>query len=87
MDLQMPVLDGLAATKKIRHCEWEHARPRVPVLAFTSLVPPFALLRDCGLDGFLEKPCSSGTLQACLQHWCIPRGPDPSCDPGRRAAS
>src|SRR5687767_3509863 len=37
MDLQMPVLDGYAATWEIRHLEREHARKRVPVVAYTAL--------------------------------------------------
>jgi CheY-like chemotaxis protein len=77
MDLQMPVLDGLAATMRIRRFERQHHRRRVPVLAFSSRVPQFTLLRECGLDGFLEKPCSSAELQACLRHWCTPQDGSP----------
>jgi hypothetical protein len=70
MDLQMPVLDGLAATRQIRTHEQEHARPRAPVLAYTSRAVEARLLRLCGLDGVLDKPCSAQALQQCLLRWC-----------------
>jgi CheY-like chemotaxis protein len=74
MDLQMPVLDGLAATKQIRAGERERCCARAPVLAYTSCVLDSDVLRQCGLDGVLEKPCSAMALQACLRRWCCPQG-------------
>jgi CheY-like chemotaxis protein len=69
MDLQMPVLDGLAATKQIRHFEFEQSSARTPVLAYTSHAVDEGLLRHCGLDGVLEKPCNADVLRACLLRW------------------
>jgi CheY-like chemotaxis protein len=66
MDLQMPVLDGLGATKRIRVFEQERSTARVPVLAYTSCALGGNLLRDCGLD----KPCNAQALQECLVRWC-----------------
>jgi len=83
MDLNMPVLDGLAATQQIRRNEVEHARARVPVVAFTSSVfsdldpeRPNAMLRSRGVDGLLAKPCDARSIEACLIRWC-PQGIDP----------
>jgi CheY-like chemotaxis protein len=70
MDLQMPGLDGLAATKRIRAAERERSAARVPVLAYTGCALDGNLLRDCGLNGVLEKPCSAQALQECLARWC-----------------
>ena len=71
MDIQMPVLDGLAATRQIRHFERELARARVPVVAFTSSRPIQArLLQDFGLDDVLDKPCEAQALLTCLERWC-----------------
>jgi CheY-like chemotaxis protein len=72
MDLQMPVLDGLAATMQIRARERARSRPRVPVLAYTSAKLGDDLLRACGIDGVLAKPCSASALRECLQRWCGP---------------
>jgi two-component system, sensor histidine kinase and response regulator len=38
MDIQMPRMDGLAATRKIRQWETEHALPPVPIIALTASV-------------------------------------------------
>jgi CheY-like chemotaxis protein len=55
MDLQMPVLDGFDATRKIRA---EHAFDRLPILALTAGV--FNEHREAaakaGMDGFIPKP-------------------------------
>lgn len=70
MDLQMPVLDGLGATKQIRLYESESIGTRVPVVAYTSRACDRQLIRDCGLDAVLSKPCSEESLRECLAHWC-----------------
>lgn len=72
MDLQMPVLDGLTATRQLRRFELEHACPRAPVVAYTSSMfgVDEPLLRACGIDASLEKPCNTRSLEACLTRWC-----------------
>jgi CheY-like chemotaxis protein len=74
MDLQMPVLDGLAATKQIRAGEQERCSARAPVLAYTSCALDSDILRQCGLDGVLEKPCTAMALEQYLRRWCGPEG-------------
>ena len=71
MDLQMPVLDGLEATKQIRRFEFEHRRAPVPVLAYTSRPLDIDVLRNCGMNGVLAKPCAGRALEECLLRWCI----------------
>ena len=70
MDLQMPVLDGVAATRQIRHFEHAHRRHRVPVVAYSSSAPPLHLLQSFGIDDVLDKPCGRDAMQGCLQRWC-----------------
>jgi CheY-like chemotaxis protein len=70
MDLQMPVLDGLGATTQIRQQESQSTGARVPVVAYTSRACDRQLMRDCGLDAVLSKPCSEGSLRMCLARWC-----------------
>lgn len=70
MDLQMPVVDGFAATRQIRREERERSRRRVPVLAFSTSAATDAVLGDSGLDGLLKKPCEPADLRACLLRWC-----------------
>jgi CheY-like chemotaxis protein len=75
MDIQMPVMDGLAATACIRSFEREHSYPRVPVVAYTSsaIAGKEDFLRESGMDAVLEKPCPSTSLRECLLRWCPPR--------------
>ncbi|MES2099431.1 MAG: response regulator [Pseudomonadota bacterium] len=72
MDLQMPVLDGLTATLQIRRFEHGHGHPRAPIVAYTSstLGDDWPILRACGFDESLEKPCGLESLATCLQRWC-----------------
>jgi CheY-like chemotaxis protein len=76
MDLQMPVLDGCAATWQIRHFEREHARPRVPVVAYTSmdLAADQNRLREIGIDAVLPKLGDAQAFRDCVMHWWAPSG-------------
>jgi CheY-like chemotaxis protein len=74
MDLQMPVLDGFGATRRIRRFERDNARARVPVVAYTSCPysPTEPFLLDFGIDTVLMKPCTLQALQECLLSWIPP---------------
>ena len=54
MDVDMPVMDGLAATRTIRHREQELGR-RTPVATLTSNRNPEECIA-AGMDAFLAKP-------------------------------
>ncbi|MDR7332005.1 MHYT domain-containing protein [Roseateles asaccharophilus] len=66
MDVHMPELDGLAATRRIRQFELANGRPRTPVIALTASV----LEEDrqaalaAGMDGFSTKPVEPVRLRA-----------------------
>ena len=66
MDVHMPELDGLSATRRIRQFELSHSRPRTPVVALTASV----LEEDrqaalaAGMDGFATKPIEAALLRA-----------------------
>jgi CheY-like chemotaxis protein len=73
MDLAMPVLDGVAATRRIRANEVKQASRRaVPIVAHTSLVigPGSGLLTRVGLNGILPKPSTDHALRSCIERWC-----------------
>lgn len=79
MDMHMPELDGLEATRRIRRLEGE--RGRVPIVALTADVQ-VGLPEQCraaGMDGFLEKPIHRARLKACLEGWgtCRPASGPP----------
>ncbi|MGK7863336.1 ATP-binding protein [Falsiroseomonas sp. E2-1-a4] len=62
MDVQMPVMDGLEATRRIRALD--SARRRVPVLAVTASALPeqVAACHAAGMDGHLAKPIDRESL-------------------------
>ncbi|KAL6307832.1 hypothetical protein BKA93DRAFT_768057 [Sparassis latifolia] len=70
MDCQMPVLDGFAATRRIRDLEAEGVLPgRVPIIALTANVTPDGEVqcRQAGMDHFLPKPLKMDDLDAALK--------------------
>lgn len=58
MDVEMPQLDGLEATKLIR--EHEHGSEHIPIIAVTSTDPDPCF--EAGMDGYLRKPVQPDTL-------------------------
>jgi CheY-like chemotaxis protein/HPt (histidine-containing phosphotransfer) domain-containing protein len=81
MDMQMPGMDGLEATRRIRAIEQSTARQRVKIIAMTAN----AMLGDrercltAGMDDYLAKPVRPEALQAALEKWG--NRPDPSAPP------
>jgi CheY-like chemotaxis protein/HPt (histidine-containing phosphotransfer) domain-containing protein len=68
MDLQMPVMDGLSATRRIRELE---TGPRTPIVALTANAMAGQLERctDAGMDGFLTKPLELVRLREVLDRY------------------
>jgi len=65
MDVQMPDLDGLEATRRIRAHEQGH-RATIVALTANVLESDEARCRAAGMDGYLQKPLSLDTLSAAL---------------------
>jgi two-component system sensor histidine kinase/response regulator len=65
MDLQMPVMDGITATRKIR--EWETTE-HVPIVALTAnaMTGDRELCEAAGMDGYLTKPIEVERLRNVL---------------------
>lgn len=68
MDCQMPVVDGLEATRRIRAREASLGLPRIPVIALTAntAMADRADCRRAGMDQFLGKPFTERELRAVL---------------------
>ena len=64
MDIQMPRMDGVQASRMIRQREAELQLKRTPILAVTANVMPeqVAIYRDAGLDGVVAKPIDVDAL-------------------------
>ena len=68
MDIQLPGIDGLEATKRIRESE---ADGEIPIVALTS----YAMVGDrekalnSGCDGYIEKPINPETFVAEMEKY------------------
>lgn len=69
MDVHMPGVDGLAATRAIRALDGPAAR--VPIIAMSADVLPeqVARMREAGMVDSVGKPVNIESLQACLARW------------------
>ena len=75
MDCQMPVLDGFAATARIREMETENSgRKRMPIIALTANAMEGYREKclNAGMDEYLSKPISSKELIKKLSQWLKP---------------
>ncbi len=68
MDLQVPVMDGVEATREIRHLPSGRA---VPIIAVTADVQPEDRKRclDAGMDDFLSKPFEPDVFFTVIRKW------------------
>ncbi|WP_187437410.1 ATP-binding protein [Bradyrhizobium rifense] len=68
MDIQMPQLDGIEATKRIRAHEAATGRHHTPILALTAntLVEDRYACFEAGMNGFLIKPLDREKLDEAL---------------------
>ncbi|WP_433831554.1 ATP-binding protein [Actinoplanes sp. CA-015351] len=66
MDVQMPVLDGLDATRLIRADPPAHGAPRIVALTANVMVDDRKASRSAGMDGFLAKPIHEEELDVVL---------------------
>jgi CheY-like chemotaxis protein len=68
MDVQMPVMDGLLATEKIREIEQE-TKIRVPIIALTAgaLKEEEQKCHEAGMDDFMTKPFKQQLVREILE--------------------
>jgi two-component system, sensor histidine kinase and response regulator len=86
MDLQMPVMDGMTATRKIR--EWETSR-HIPIIALTAnaMTGDRELCEAAGMDGYLTKPIEVERLRNILAKFGLEKPDAPAADAAAAAAS
>jgi two-component system, sensor histidine kinase and response regulator len=90
MDIQMPVMDGIVATKTIREREQSTAT-HIPIIAMTAHAMKGDQLRclAAGMDGYVTKPIQPGELQSALLAALedTPRVESPTVEEPRRPVS
>ena len=72
MDIQMPVMDGLCATRRIRELN-SAPNTKVPIIAMTAYATKSDEDRcmDAGMDAFLAKPVTSQTLVEVVERMAL----------------
>ncbi len=76
MDVQMPVMDGLVATRMIRNPQSRVRNHTIPVIAMTA----FAMSGDrekclaAGMDDYVAKPVTPLALAGMLEKWLPKKG-------------
>jgi two-component system sensor histidine kinase/response regulator len=80
MDIQMPEMDGIQATQKIRKLKPQSdGKKRTPIIAMTA----HAMKKDrdrclaAGMDDFLSKPVNAGELEKLLEKYLAKKHPTP----------
>lgn len=70
MDMHMPGMSGIEATRQIRRIEESSGR-HIPIIAMTASTAPDDQRNcfDAGMDDFLSKPVGIGALQTILERW------------------
>jgi two-component system sensor histidine kinase/response regulator len=69
MDLQMPVMDGLTATREIRKLEGDGRRTPIFALTANAMTGQLERCLDAGMDGFLTKPLQIERLRETLDRY------------------
>ena len=72
MDIQMPVMNGYEATRRIRNMDREYAK-KVPIYALSAnaFEEDIRKAMDCGMNGHIAKPIQLEILYSVLRQVMI----------------
>ncbi|GAB3660172.1 CHASE domain-containing hybrid sensor histidine kinase/response regulator [Ramlibacter alkalitolerans] len=74
MDLQMPVMDGLEATRQIAAMLPPQRRPRIVAMTANALPADRQRCIDAGMDDYIAKPILPVSVQQLIERWAPQRG-------------
>ena len=83
MDLQLPGMDGLTATRRWRAAEHAEGRRRLPIIAITANATGSdrQACFEAGMDGYQAKPARLADLHRLLSRWVGPDKTNDATDP------
>ena len=71
MDIKMPNMDGIEATKRIRTADPLIMDPDIPVIGLSAHVAPkeeYQRFQDAGFDDYVVKPVNTDKLFAAMKY-------------------
>ena len=76
MDVQMPEMDGVEATRLIRSPDSPALNPRIPIIALTAnaMAEDQQKCLSAGMDGYITKPISLKSMSDVLEKWLPENG-------------
>jgi CheY-like chemotaxis protein len=69
MDVQMPEMDGLEATRRLVAERPGDDRPRIIAMTANAMQEDREICLAAGMDDYLSKPIQLKELQASLERW------------------
>jgi CheY-like chemotaxis protein len=83
MDVDMPKMDGIEATKSIRHNHPHHSNAAMPIIAMTAHSDDqiWEKCQAAGMNAYLSKPIDPEALFATIERFAAP-----ASDRGERLA-
>ncbi len=77
MDVQMPEMNGLEATKEIREWETRNSQPAapIPIIAMTAqaMKGDREKCLEAGMDDYISKPIKRETVFKMIEKWVFER--------------
>lgn len=71
MDLLMPEMDGLEATKHIQELDSNKIKPKIIAMTANSMLGDRELCIDAGMDDYINKPIRIDELETALEKWLV----------------
>ncbi|WP_320041941.1 PocR ligand-binding domain-containing protein [uncultured Desulfobacter sp.] len=88
MDVQMPEMDGMEATRKIRNPRSATLNPNIPIIAMTAhvMAGDRETCLEAGMDDYISKPVNQRILADKLKQWMPDTHRDHTTRPSSRPA-
>jgi CheY-like chemotaxis protein len=77
MDLQMPLMDGLEATRRIVASLPPHLRPRIVAMTANAMPGDRERCLEAGMDDYIAKPILPAAVQTVIERWAARGAPAP----------